>query len=57
MPYVTDIQLILTLNENTNLNATITDNGDQALYANQICLDRCVHSANPDAVSFPAKVL
>ena len=47
------LRQILILNENTNLNATMTDNGDQALYANQIKYALIVVSTLPILVLYP----
>ncbi len=47
------LRQILILNENSNLNATMTDNGDQALYANQIKYALIVVSTLPILVLYP----
>ena len=47
------LRQILILNENTNLNATMTDNGDQALYANQIKYALIVVSTLPILIPYP----
>lgn len=47
------LRQILILNENTNLNATMTDNGDQALYANQIKYALIVVSTLPILILYP----
>ena len=47
------LRQILILNENTNLNATMTDNGDQALYADQIKYALIVVSTLPILILYP----
>lgn len=47
------LRQILILNENSNLNATMTDNGDQALYADQIKYALIVVSTLPILVLYP----